>query len=45
MHEGNSSLKSFMACVEENIREREADEFEEGLHCKVKLDLYREEGI
>ena len=24
MHEGNSSLKSFMACVEDNLREREA---------------------
>ena len=34
MREGNSS---FMACVEDDIREREADEFEKGLHSKVKL--------
>ena len=40
MHEGNSSLKSFMACVENDVREREADEFGKGLDSKVKLDLY-----
>ena len=27
IHEGNSSLKSFMACVEGYLREREAEEF------------------
>ena len=27
-----------MACVEDNNREREADEFEKGLHSKVKLE-------
>ena len=27
MNEGNSSLKSFMACVEDDIREREAEEY------------------
>ena len=35
MHEGNSPLKSFMACVEDNIREKEAVELGNG------LDLYR----
>ena len=35
MHEGNSSLKSFMACIEDNLRERETDEFGKGLHSKV----------
>ena len=34
----NSSLKSFMVCVKDNIREREADEFD---HSKVKVNLYR----
>ena len=34
MHEGNSSLKSFMACVED-VREREAEEFGKGLDNKV----------
>ena len=41
MHEGNSSSKSFMACIEDDLREREA---EEGLDSKVKLDLYRRLG-
>ena len=36
MHERNSSLKSFMACVEDDLREREAEEFEKGLDSKVK---------
>ena len=30
MHEGNSSLMSFMACVEDNLREKEAEEFGKG---------------
>ena len=40
MHEG----KSFMACVEDDLREREAEKFEKGLDSKVKLDLYRRFG-
>ena len=31
MHEGNSSLKSFMACVEDDLREKEAEELGKGL--------------
>ena len=38
MHEGNSSLKSFMACIEDDLREREAEEFGKGLDSKVKLE-------
>ena len=30
-----------MACVEDDLREREADEFGKGLDRMVKLDLYR----
>ena len=41
MHEGNSSLKYFMARVEADIKEREAKEFG---NSKVKLDLYRRFG-
>ena len=37
MHEGNSSLKSFMACIEDDLREREAEEFRKG-DSKVKLE-------
>ena len=44
MREGNSSLKSFMACIEDDLREREAEEFRKGLDSKVKLDLYRRFG-
>ena len=44
MHEGNSSLKSFTACIEDDLREREAEEFRKGLDSKVKLDLYRRFG-
>ena len=29
-----------MACVEDDIREREAEEFGKGLDSKVELDLY-----
>ena len=32
---GNSSLDSFLACVEECISERESRMFEEGLNTKV----------
>ena len=38
MHEENSSLKSFMACIEDDLREREAEEFRKGLDSKVKLE-------
>ena len=44
MHQGNCSLKSFMACVEDDLRERETEEFGIGLDSKVKLDLYRRFG-
>ena len=43
MHVGNRSLKSFMACIEDDLREREAKEFRKGLDSKVKLDLYSRE--
>ena len=33
-----------MACIEDNLREREAEEFGKGLDGKVKLDLYRRFG-
>ena len=42
MHEGNSSLKSFIACIEDNLREREAEEFRKGLDSKIKLGGKRE---
>ena len=28
-------LKSFMACVEDNLREREAEEFGKGLNIRI----------
>ena len=33
-----------MACIEDDLREREAEEFRKGLDSKVKLDLYRRFG-
>ena len=45
MHEGNSSLRSFMACIEDDLREREAEEFGKGLDSTVKLEGLGEEGI
>ena len=36
-----SSSKTFMACIEDNLREKEAGK---GLDSKVKLDLYRRFG-
>ena len=36
-----SSLASFMACIDECIREREYSVFEEGLNSKVKLTIYK----
>ena len=41
---GESSLASFLACIEENISEREGRLFEEGLNSKVKLDMYKRFG-
>ena len=34
-----SSLAAFMACVKDEVSERECREFEEGLNSKVKLAL------
>ena len=36
-----SSLAAFMACVKDEVSERECREFEEGLNSKVKLALYK----
>ena len=33
---GESSLASYLACIEESISEREGKQFEEGLNSKVK---------
>ena len=41
---GESSLASYLACIDECISERECRKFEEGLDNKVKLAMYREEG-
>ena len=35
---GNSSLKSFMACVQDDIRDREAEEFGQGLDSNVSWE-------
>ena len=37
----DSSLASFMSCVEECIGERECRKFEEGLNNEVKLATYK----
>ena len=37
----NSSLKSFMICIQDSINERECKKFEEGLNSKVKLQVYK----
>ena len=37
----DSSLASFMSCVEGCISERECRKFEEGLNNKVKLATYK----
>ena len=37
----DSSLKAFLAMVEESIGEREREKFVEGLNSKVKLTLYK----
>ena len=36
-----SSVASFMACVEESIKERDNEEFEKGLASKIKLAMYK----
>ena len=41
---GESSLASYLACIDECIRERECREFEEGLDNKVKLAMYKKFG-
>ena len=40
MREGESSLASYLACIDECISERECRKFEEGLHNRVKLAMY-----
>ena len=37
----DSSLSTFMSCVEECISERECTKFEKGLNNKVKLAMYK----
>ena len=39
MHERSSYLKSFMACVVDDIREKEAEEFGNGLNSKGEITL------
>ena len=41
INKGESSLKAFLACVDESVCERENRKFEEGLNSKVKLSLYK----
>ena len=41
---GESSLASYLACIDECISERECRKFEEGLDNIVKLAMYWEEG-
>ena len=36
----DSSLASFLACIEKSISEREGRQFD-GLNSKVKLDMYK----
>ena len=38
---GESSLASYLACIDECISERECRKFEEGLDNKVKLAMYK----
>ena len=40
---GESSLASFLSCIEESISEREGRQFEEGLNSKVKLARFGKE--
>ena len=41
---GESSLASYLACIDECISERECRKFEEGLDNKVKLAMYNKFG-
>ena len=41
---GESSLASYLACIDECISERECRKFEEGLDNKVKLAMYKRVG-
>ena len=41
IEKGDSSLKAFLALVEESISEREDRKFVDGLNSKVKLTLYK----
>ena len=41
---GESSLASYLACIDECISERECRKFEEGLDNKVKLAMYKKFG-
>ena len=41
---GESSLASYLACIDECISERECRKFEEGLDNKVKLAVYKRFG-
>ena len=41
---GESSLASYLACIDECISERECRKFEEGLDNKVKLAMYKGRG-
>ena len=41
---GESSLASYLACIDEYINERECRKFEEGLDNKVKLTVYKGSG-
>ena len=44
LEKGDSSLKAFLAMVEESIGERERKKFVEGLNSKVKLTVYKSFG-
>ena len=41
---GESSLASYLACIDECISEKECRKFEEGLDNKVKLAMYKSLG-
>ena len=42
---GESSLASFLACIEDSISEWEGKQFEEGLNSEVKLDMYKRKEV
>ena len=41
IQKGNSSSKSFLACVDECVSERESKAFWKGLDIKTKLHMYK----